>query len=346
MTPGGSHPSQPMEKTMERRTLLKLLAAGSLVAPYGRLMAQTSNAYPSRNIRMMVGSTPGSATDVASRLAAEILERRFKRTVVVENKPGAGGVICMIDVARAAPDGYTLQLGGLGHNVIPHVTRSGLPIDIPNQIMCIAQAAEFLNVLVVPKNHPANSLQEFIDYQKGRKEAVLYGSNGVGSSSHMTSELFGMRTGLKLDHVPYKAASDALIGTANGDLDLLFMNMPPALPIIQSGMLKPLAVTSSYRARQLPDVPTMQEQGMADFDVTSWLGVYAPAGLPDDIVKILSDTFVEGFSTEEYKQKLINAGFEPKVRNSKEFAEFNKSELARWGEVAKTAGIDVPYGRS
>lgn len=328
---------------MKRRTLLTLMAAGA-VAPYGRLMAKSAQPYPTRTIRMLVGSTPGSATDLASRMAAEILEKSLKQTVVVENKPGAGGVICMIDVARAPADGYTLQLGGLGHNVIPPVTRTGMPIDIPKQIMCIAQAAEFLNVLVVPKNHPANNLQEFIEYQRNRKQAGLYGSNGIGSSSHMTSELFALQTGLKLEHIPYKAASDALIGTANGDLDLLFMNMPPSLPIIQTGQLKPLAVTSSYRARQLPDVPTMQEQGMKDFDVTSWLGVYAPTGLPDDIVEILSDTFVKGFSSEEYQQKFINAGFEPKVRNAKEFAEFNASELKTWGEVAQAAGISLPYG--
>ncbi|NYT38543.1 tripartite tricarboxylate transporter substrate binding protein [Allopusillimonas soli] len=330
---------------MERRSLLKLLAAGAVCVPYNRLMAKGQD-YPTHTIHMLVGSTPGSATDLASRLAAEILQNKYEQTVVVENKPGAGGVICMIDVAKAAPDGYTLQLGGLGHNVIPPVTRTGLPIDIPNQIMAIAQAAEFVNVLVVRKNHPANNLQEFIDYQKNRKKRVLYGSNGIGSSSHMTSELFGIRTGLNLEHVPYKAASDALIGTANGDLDLLFMNMPPTLPIIQTGQLKALAVTSSYRARQLPDVPTMQEQGMSDFDVTSWLGVYAPAGLAPEIVQNLSDTLVEGFGSQKYKQKFINAGFEPKVRNAKEFAEFNQAELKRWGDVAKKAGVSLPYGKA
>src|SRR5690606_37112311 len=140
-------------------------------------------------------------------------------------------------VAASPPDGYVLQLGGLGHNVIPAVTRTGMPLDIPKRIMPIMQAAEFLNVLVVPSSHPANSLQEFIAYQKKSDKPLLYGSNGVGSSSHMTSELFGLRAGLKVQHVPYRAASDALAGAAMGDLDLLFMNMPPSLPIIQSGRL-------------------------------------------------------------------------------------------------------------
>ena len=133
------------------------------------------------------------------------------------------------------------------------------------------------------------ALQDLIQILKSKSQPPLYGSNGMGSSSHMTSELFSQRTGIKIQHVPYKAASEALVGTANGDLDLLFMNMPPSLPMIQSGKVRPLAVTSSYRARQLPDVPTMQEQGMQDFDVTSWLGYYGPAGMPQDIVDIAGD---------------------------------------------------------
>lgn len=329
---------------MDRRTLLKLAGISGL-ALYGPAMAQDK--YPSRPITMMVGSTTGSATDLASRFAAQILQEKYKQSVVVENKPGAGGVICMLAVAASAPNGYTLQTGGLGHNVIPPVTRTGIPVDLTKAIMPIAQAAEFLNVLVVSANHPARTLQEFIEYQKEKVKSgktILYGSNGVGSSSHLTSELFGIRTNLKLEHVPYKAASEALIGIANGDLDLLFMNMPPSLPIIKSGRLRALAVTSSYRARQLPDVPTMQEQGMSDFDVTSWLGVYGPAGIPKEIVDELSAILVAGFNTPQYQEKFISAGFEPKTRNAQEFAAFNQSEIDRWGDVAKKAGISIPYG--
>ncbi|WP_353152730.1 tripartite tricarboxylate transporter substrate binding protein [Pollutimonas bauzanensis] len=329
---------------MDRRTLLKLAGISGL-AMYGPAMAQ--NKYPSRPITMMVGSTTGSATDLAARFAAQILQEKYKQSVIVENKPGAGGIICMLAVAASAPNGYTLQTGGLGHNVIPPVTRTGIPVDLTKAIIPIAQAAEFLNVLVVSANHPARSLQEFIEYQKEKVKTgktILYGSNGVGSSSHLTSELFGIRTNLKLEHVPYKGASEALIGTANGDLDLLFMNMPPSLPIIESGRLRALAVTSSYRARQLPDVPTMQEQGMSDFDVTSWLGVYGPAGIPKEIVNELSSILVAGFNTPQYQERFIKAGFEPKTRNAEEFAAFSQSEIERWGDVAKKAGISIPYG--
>jgi len=328
---------------MKRRTLLKLLGACPLGVPAWSAAA-AAQGYPSRQVTMMVGSTPGSATDLAARLAAQVMQTAFKQSVVVENRAGAGGVICMLAVAASPPDGYVLQLGGLGHNVIPPVTRTGMPIDIPKRIIPIAQAAEFLNVLVVGSQHPANSLQEYIAYQKKTGKTLLYGSNGVGSSSHMTSELFGLRTGMKVQHVPYKGASEALVGVANGDLDLLFMNLPPTLPMIQSGRLKALAVTSSYRARQLPDVPTMQQQGMEDFDVTSWLGVYGPAGIPPDIVNLLSDTLVKGFDTPEYREKFISAGFEPRLRDAAAFTAYNQAELKRWGEVARHAGVSIPYG--
>lgn len=294
---------------------------------------------------MMVGSTPGSATDVAARIAAHLLQEKFQQSVVVENKPGVGGVICMSAVAAAAPDGYTLQTGGLGHNVIPAVTWTGLPLDIPKAIMPIAQMAEFLNVLVVRADHPAKSLQELIAYQKTQPKTLLYGSNGVGSSSHLTSELFALRTGLKVEHVPYKGASEALIGTAIGDLDFLFMNMPPTLPVIRTGKLKALAVTSAYRSRQLPEIPTMQEQGMSDFDVTSWLGVYGPTGIPPDIVGQLSSALVRGLAQPEYREKLIRGGFEPKLRGADEFATFSQAELKRWGDVAQRSNIRIPYGK-
>ncbi len=329
---------------MDRRTLLKVMGAAGMAACGPAIASQK---YPSRSITMMVGSTAGSATDVAGRFAAQILQEKYKQTAVVENKPGAGGILCMLAVAAAAPDGHTLQTGGLGHNVIPPVTRTGIPVDLTKAIIPIAQAAEFLNVLVVSANHPARNLQDFIKYQQEKNKtgkALLYGSNGVGSSSHLTSELFGLHANLKLEHIPYKATNDALIGTANGDLDLLFMNLPPALPMIKSGRLRALAVTSSYRARQLPDVPTMQEQGMRDFDVTSWLGVYGPAGMSKALIEELSATLTEGFKTSRYQEVFINAGFEPKIRNAQEFAAFNQSEINRWRDVAKKAGINVPYG--
>jgi len=246
--------------------------------------------------------------------------------------------------AASAPDGYTLATGGLGNNVIPPVTIKGLPIDIPKVLTPVAQVGEFANLLVVRADHPADSVQAFVQSLKAKKESALYSSNGQGTSSHMTSELFGLRAGVKVSHVPFKSSTDALVGVATGDLEFCFMNVPPTLPLLAARKIKVFATTSAYRIRQLPDVPTMQEQGMAGFDVTSWLGIYAPTGVPADIMNRLSNDIVEGLSTPEYQKRLITAGFEPKFRRVDEFIAWNNSELKRWGDLAKSANISFNFG--
>ncbi len=328
---------------MQRRSALKLMGSSAVLGFAGKSWAQ-EGAYPSRVIKIIVSSTPGSATDLAGRLVGDLLHGKYGQSVVIENRAGAGGVIGMQAAAAAKPDGYTLTTGGLGHNVLPPVTLRGLPLDIPHALLPIAQVAEFVNALVVRVDHPANSVPELLKYLQSQPRTPLYGSNGIGSSSQMTAELFAMRTGLKMDHVPYKGASDALVGTSSGDLDLCFMNLPPTLAMIEGKRLKALAVTSAYRARQLPDVPTMQEQGMADFDVTSWLGMYAPSKVDPAIIAQLSADIVAGLSAPAYQARIIGAGFEPKLRNAAEFQAFSAAELKRWGDVAKQAGIIVDYG--
>ncbi len=328
---------------MKRRSVLKLLGAAAGMAASGQVWSQAAP-YPNRMIKIIVSSTPGSATDLAGRLVGELLTNKYRQSVVIDNRAGAGGVIGMQAAASAPPDGYTITTGGLGHNVLPPATLTGLPLDIPKELLPVAQIAEFVNVVVVRANHPANSVPELIEHLKKQNKKPLYGSNGVGSSSQMTTELFAIQTGIALEHVPYKAASEALVGTANGDLDLCMMNLPPTLPMLQAGKLKALAVTSPYRARQLPDVPTMQEQGLKDFSVTSWLGIYAPAKVPPAIIEQLSRDIVQGLSTPEYQTRIISAGFEPKLRDAAAFQDFSAQELARWSEVAKRANIVVAYG--
>lgn len=327
----------------DRRHALRWLGAVPGLALFGDAGAQAA-AYPSRAIRIIASAAPGSPTDLAGRLVSEALAIKYNQTVIVDNKPGGGGLIGMQAAAAAAPDGYTLATGGLGNNVIPPVTVKGLPIDIPKVLVPVAQVGEFANVLVLRADHPARSVQDLVRIFKDRKDASLYGSNGTGTSSHLTSELFALRTGVKVSHVPYKASTDALVGVSNGDLDFCFMNVPPSLPLLQAGKIKVLATTSAYRIRQLPDVPTMQEQGMAGFDVTSWLGIYAPAGVPAEVLKKLSNDIVDGLSAPEFQRKLITAGFEPKLRRIEEFVAWNQAELKRWDEVAKAANISFNYG--
>ncbi|ARP96837.1 Bug family tripartite tricarboxylate transporter substrate binding protein [Bordetella genomosp. 13] len=329
---------------MNRRTVLKTLGFAATLPLTS--VARASEAYASRPIRLVVPYPPGGVTDVAARLAGEVLTARYGQPVVVENRPGASGLIGQQVVASSAPDGYTLIMGGLGGNVLPPVTVKGLPLDVPKAFVPIAQIAEFINVLVVSKDSPVTNVQEFVALAKSKGAgAMSYGSNGIGTSAHLTTEFFAQRTGLKMEHVPYKGSGELNIDVANGNLDFSINNLPAVLPLVKKGSLKAIAVTSTYRSKQLPDTPTFQESGIADFDVTSWLGVYAPAALPPALAQELGDVIAKGMSAPEMRKRLETAGFEPQPRGAKEFAALNQRELERWGEIARRANVVIPFGK-
>lgn len=305
---------------------------------------QAAQGYPQQRIVIVVASAPGAVTDTAGRTAADILIRRYGQPVIVENRPGAGGVIGLQHAAAARADGYTLATGGLGNHVIPPATIRNLPLDLVASFVPIAQVAEFLNVLVVGPDSSSNSVADLI--RAGRRSTLSYASVGAGTSSHLTSELFGQRVGLKFSHVPYKAASSSLVDISNGQIDFGFANLPPTLPLLKAGRLKALGISSAYRSRHLPDVATVQEQGVADFDVSSWMGIYGPAGLPPTLVTELGRTISEGIGQPDIQARLDAAGFEPRTLDAKAFAERNRSELLRWTKVAREAGITIEYGAS
>lgn len=169
---------------------------------------------------------------------------------------------------------------------------------------------------------------------------------GAGTSSHLTSELFALQTDLKFTHVPYRNASESMIDVANGNVSFSFANLPAAFPLLRSDRLKAIGVSSSYRSRHLPDIATLQEQGVKDFDVSSWMGIYGPAGMPGDIVRLLGDTIAEGLRSEVYQKKLIDAGCEPNTLAADKFGERNRAEVVRWSKVVKQAGISVNFGGS
>lgn len=335
---------------MQRRTVLKgvLGAAGATLAgglPW-RAFA-TSGKYPQGPIHIIVPYSPGGVTDLAGRLVGEVLTDVYGQAVVVENRPGAGGLIGLQRVAEARPDGYTLMLNGLGGTVIPPATIKGLPLDIPASITPVAGVAEFINVLIVSNDSPLKSVQDLIDHAREKGDGHLnYGSNGVGSSSHLTTEFFAQRVGVSMVHVPYKGSAEMTVDVVNGNLDFTFNNVPAVLGLIQKGTLRALAVTSSYRSRHLPDVPTMQEAGVDDFDVTSWLGIYGPAGMPEAIVNELGDAIAKGVGQAKTADKLTGAGFEPKPGNAQAFAELNRSELDRWSRIAHEAGVSLQFGKA
>lgn len=329
---------------MHRRTVLKVLAGASALAASGASFGESAP-FPTKPIRLIVPYPPGGVTDVAGRLVGEILTKKFGQPVVVENRPGANGMIGSQHVAAAAPDGYTLLLNGLGGMVLPMATVTSLPLDIPRAFFPIAQVAEFINVLVVRADSPIKSVNDLIAAAKRKgNDGLSYGSNGIGSSVHMTTAFFAQRTGTSLLHVPYKGSGEMLIDVINGNLDFSFSNLPPVIGLIKKGTLRPIAVTSAYRSNQMPDVPTMAEQGISDFDVTSWLGVYGPAGMAPALVTRLSDAVTDGVKQPQAMQTLVSAGFEPKPANAQVFAQLNKAELDRWIKVASQANVSLKFG--
>ncbi len=310
----------------------------------GYVPVNAQEKFPSHGMRIVVGYPAGGVTDIAARVVGEMLAKKYGQSVVVENRPGASGVIGQQVVAKAPPDGYVLSSGGLGGNVLPPLTVEGLPLDVLKALVPVALTSEFVNVLVVPRNHPANTVGDFIKSVKAQNKPLLFGANGIGSSAHLAGEFFGMRTGVKMEVVSYKGASEILVDVVNGGLQCTFANLPSVLPLMRDGRIKALAVTSNYRSKHLPDVPTMQESGLPDFNVTSWLGIYAPAGTPRPLLEQLGRDIVEGMQQPESRQRLETAGFEVRPLGTAQFEEFTKQELAKWGEVIQRLNIKQKFG--
>ena len=332
---------------MNRRTSLKTIATLAGLGAFGSRAWAEEETYPARPIQIVVPYPPGGVTDLAGRLVGDVLTRKYDKPVIVENRPGAAGLIGQQRVAASKPDGYTLMLNGLGGNVLPPVTVRGLPIDIVKAFVPIGGIAEFVNVLIVGNNAPVKSVQELAALIKKKgPEGLSYASAGIGSSGHLTSELFSQQVNEKLLHIPYQGGTELLVDVANGNVDFCFANLPSVLGLLKKGSVRALAVTSDYRSAQLPNVPTMQESGFNDFNVTSWLGMYGPAGMPADRVVQLGDTIAQGVSEPDMRKKLLGAGFEPKPRNTQEFTELNTSELSRWAKVAKQANIVLYFGKA
>lgn len=327
---------------MKRRQALKLLGglAGATWAVTG--MAQQSGSFPSRVVRVIVPYPPGGVTDLNGRLASDILAEYYGKPVVVENKGGGNGVVAQQFILQAPRDGHLLLSGGLGGLILPPILAPDLPISPQANFIPVAQIAEFVNVLVVGRDIKARNVKELIDYARSRPAGELnYGTNGAGTSGHFTSEYFNLKVGLKITHIPYRSSNDIIVGLRNGDLQMAFLNAPAAAALIKAGTLRAIAVTRDKRIQMLPDVPTVQESGLPDFNVTSWVGIYAPTNTPMALVNELSTIIVDGVKLPKNSQRLLSAGFEPAPKGQAEFAAFNKAELDRWRDVATRANIVV-----
>jgi tripartite-type tricarboxylate transporter receptor subunit TctC len=320
--------------------LLKKAAFAAVAFTFAACALAQSN-YPTKPIRLVVPFPPGGATDILAREVAQRLTEAWGQSVVVDNRPGAGGNIGTELVAKSAPDGYTLEMGTVGTHAINASLYSKLPYDHVKDFAPVILVAGVPNVLVVNLSLPVNSVQELIAYAKANPGKLNFASSGSGTSIHLSGELFKVMAGVDMTHVPYKGSAPALQDLIGGRVQLMFDNLPPSLPQIKGGKLKALAVTSSTRAPALPDTPTIAESGLPGFEASSWFGVLAPAGTPPAIIAKLNAEIAKWLTTPEAREKLLALGADAAGGTPEDFARHIQLETTKWAKVVKDSGAKV-----
>lgn len=296
--------------------------------------------FPERSVRIVVGFSAGGTTDVAARIIAKELSDDLGQSFVVENKPGAGSNIGAESVARAKPDGYTLYMVAVT-SAINQTLYKNLSFDIVKDFSPVALVIKVPNILVVNPSLPVKSVQELVAYLKANPGKVSFASSGSGTSIHMAGELFKLRTGADIVHIPYKGSAPAITDLIGNQVQLMFDNMPSAWPHVQAGKLRALAVTTAERSATAPDLPTMVESGFEKFDVSSWFGLIAPAGTPPEIVSKLNASVLKALAKPEVQQKFRDLGAITARTTPQEFGDFIKSEVETWATVVKASGAKV-----
>lgn len=296
--------------------------------------------YPNRALKLIVPFPPAGATDVVGRILAQKLGERLGQPVVVDNKPGAGGTIGSELAAKSPPDGYTLLIATTStHSIGP--TLQKLPYDPIKDFAPIAHVANVPNVLVVSPSLPVSSVQELVGLARSRPGQLNFASSGVGTIVHLNAELFKLISGTDIVHVPYKGTALSIPDLANGNISMLFDSLASVMPHIRSGKAKPLAVNASRRQALLPEVPTLAEAGMPQFDRYTWFGVFAPAGTPREVISRLHAELVAALKAPDLLERFTGVGAEPVGSTPEQFVERIRSDAARWAEVIRAANVKV-----
>jgi len=304
-------------------------------------VAYAQGAYPSRSITMIVGFAPGGGTDTTARIVAKKLGESVGQTVIVENKAGAGGTVATHQVARSAPDGYTILLGSVGSlAVAPHIIAK-LPYDPMRDLAPITMAVEFSNVIVVQSALPANTLAEFVQLAKAKPGTIGYGSSGIGGIGHLAGELLKIVAEIDIVHVPYKGGGPAMQDLLGGQIPAMVATPPSSLPHIKAGKIRALATTGAARAALMPDVPTVAESGYPGYEATNWYAYLAPAGTPKDVLDRLNQEIVQALRAPDVREQLDRQGIEAKPGTPEELTKYMERELATWGKVVKAAKIQA-----
>ena len=295
--------------------------------------------YPSRPIRLIVPFAPGGSADLVARLVGHEMSQSWGQQVVVENKPGASGMIGNEFVARSAPDGYTLTIGTLGPFAVNQTLFEKVPYDNLRDFAPITLTGISSHILVAHPSISAQNVSELIALAKAKPGQLSFASSGTGNATHLTFELFKARAGIDIVHVPYKGGGPAMADLVGGQVALSFASMASAVPFVQSGRLRPIAVSGAQRSALFPDVPTVGESALPGFASEDWQGILAPAKTPLDIVNRLNGEIARILALPEVKAKLTAAGFDPKPSTPQWFAEFIQAETLKWAKLLKQSGI-------
>jgi tripartite-type tricarboxylate transporter receptor subunit TctC len=294
--------------------------------------------YPSKPIRFVVPYPAGGPLDTVARLLGQKVSESTRQPVIVDNKPGAGGNIGADAVAKSAPDGYTILMGAVATHAINPTLYASIPYDPVKDFIAVTQVASTPNVLVVNPSVPAANVREFIAYAKAHPGKLNFGSGSTGSAGHLAGELFKAMAGVEMTHVPYKGAAPAMNDLIGGQIQLMFDNLASSLGQVRAGRIRALAVTTAQRTSLAPELPTIAESGLPGFDISTWFGIFVPAGTPREAVERLHAEFTRALAAPDVRGKMLALGAEPVGSRPDEFAAYIRAEADKYARVIKASG--------
>lgn len=320
-----------------RRQFLALLAVSGVLASAG----VSAQSYPAKPVRLVVPFPAGGATDVLARVISLRAAEKLGQQIVIDNRPGAGGTIGSDHVAKAAPDGYTLLIATASTHSIGPIINSRIPYNVERDFAPVSYVARTSSVLVVPNSLPVKNLREFIALLKANPGKYNYGSSGNGTNSHLSGELFKAQAGVFMTHIPYRGTGLVFTDMVSGQVHMLIDNYVTAQPNIRDGKLRVLGVTSSQRLPFMPEVPTLDEQGLKGFDVSNWFGIYAPRGTPSEAIARVSAAFNQALQEPELQKRLATLGATPTGSTPEEMARVVAGDTAKWARLIRERKIVV-----
>ena len=320
---------------MNTQKALRLLGCAAAVTLSQPVTA--ADWQPNKPVRMLVGFAPGGGTDSTARALAAKLGERLGQQVIIDNRPGAAGNIATDIASKATPDGHTVLMGTIAALAINPSLYKKLPFDPVKDLLPVSRAADSTNILVVHPSTGVKSVQELVALAKGKP--LNCGSSGVGGAGHLALELFNLQTGTKITHIAYKGGGPAMVDLISGNIDLIFATAASAVPHIKSGRIRALAVTTASRSKLVPELPTIAETGVKDFEANNWYGLMVPAKTPRNVVNRFNKDMVAVLNMPDVRKTLFNQGLDAAPSTPEEFAAYIKAEKIKWEKVTKAAGI-------